>query len=111
MCVQSITLGLFLRAEDGIRLLPVTGVQTCALPISGQFVPPLAFPRLSAPSSPLTLPTIGGLYSVRSEVRRVGKEARYPESAYHQKIKTFAHCFACMQIISELNETEQPRRR
>src|SRR5207245_7387783 len=28
----------FLQAEDGIRAATVTGVQTCALPISGAFV-------------------------------------------------------------------------
>ena len=40
--------------------MPVSG----SAPAPGQLVPPLAFPRLSAPSNPLTLPTIGGLYSV-----------------------------------------------
>src|SRR5690606_39792225 len=30
------TLCCFLQAEDGIRVLHVTGVQTCALPIYGQ---------------------------------------------------------------------------
>jgi hypothetical protein len=30
-------------------------------PPPGQFVPPLAFPRLMAPISPFTSPTIGGL--------------------------------------------------
>src|SRR2546430_394709 len=29
----------FFQAEDGIRDLTVTGVQTCALPISGVFIP------------------------------------------------------------------------
>src|SRR2546430_12853321 len=32
----------FFQAEDGIRDLTVTGVQTCALPISGMFVSPFA---------------------------------------------------------------------
>ena len=31
--------GLCFRAEDGIRDSPVTGVQTCALPISSPYVP------------------------------------------------------------------------
>src|SRR5256886_1312868 len=31
----------FCQAEDGIRYLTVTGVQTCALPISGRQEPPL----------------------------------------------------------------------
>src|SRR2546427_8953635 len=71
----------FFQAEDGIRFLTVTGVQTCALPISAwpgtgtkktglrsrnasetaEF-PPL-ITRASAPSSS----------SMRSEERRVGK--------------------------------------
>src|SRR5688572_6362261 len=30
---HAITMGIFFQAEDGIRVLTVTGVQTCALPI------------------------------------------------------------------------------
>src|SRR2546421_8138687 len=36
----------FFQAEDGIRDLIVTGVQTCALPISADRDPHLARPRL-----------------------------------------------------------------
>src|SRR2546426_5012848 len=36
----------FFQAEDGIRDYKVTGVQTCALPISRQPGPPLHRPRL-----------------------------------------------------------------
>src|SRR5207249_8347107 len=39
-CVVALLLTLFFQAEDGIRLRNVTGVQTCALPIS---VVPLLF--------------------------------------------------------------------
>src|SRR5204863_4484113 len=35
-CGRSSTAGFFFEAEDGIRVLYVTGVQTCALPISMQ---------------------------------------------------------------------------
>src|SRR6266853_1656574 len=38
----------FFQAEDGIRDLTVTGVQTCALPISS----PLSFKRLSSSIAP-----------------------------------------------------------
>src|SRR5256884_5010302 len=80
----------FFQAEDGIRDVAVTGVQTCALPICyGTFI--LAMDRsLGFGSTPsdwtpysdsisLRLP-----YSVnRSEERRVGKECRSRWSPYH----------------------------
>src|SRR2546427_1167678 len=95
----------FFQAEDGIRYLTVTGVQTCALPISVYkmavdwkvalplhpeyrtlpmvwYVPPLS-PITSAANA-------GHLDSVgrspingRSEERRVGKECRSRWSPYH----------------------------
>src|SRR5256885_12337649 len=47
MCYQSISLFVFFfffQAEDGIRDYKVTGVQTCALPISwGRYSVPLDF--------------------------------------------------------------------
>src|SRR5215203_6404145 len=70
----------FFQAEGGIRAIGVTGVQTCALPIS-------------TPSEGCTSP--GHLVSVleidgqqisqesRSEERRVGKECRSRWSPYH----------------------------
>src|SRR5204862_5333814 len=77
----------FFQAEDGIRALYVTGVQTCALPILyslGQFREYLR----NCPSE-YTVPTssvavtpdivICGMYDARdrrSEERRVGKEGR-----------------------------------
>src|SRR5688572_31532378 len=90
----------FFQAEDGIRDLTVTGVQTCALPISQgewllagalyviatagfmganvfydamltEIAPPRAYERASA---------LG--YSFRSEERRVGKECRSWWSPY-----------------------------
>src|SRR3712207_7038005 len=97
----------FFQAEDGIRDIGVTGVQTCALPIftSGTLFPPfherlydthfspeilqkkyflnptfkivLDIPLILVPSSILY-----GLYT-RSEERRVGKECRSRWSPYH----------------------------
>src|SRR5687768_18597268 len=72
------------QAEDGIRDVAVTGVQTCALPISGGPLPPLFPPDnwwnvdvSSAPVDPKSgqfLDFIGR--GTRSEERRVGKECR-----------------------------------
>src|SRR5438128_1228231 len=66
----------FFQAEDGIRDATVTGVQTCALPIS-----PLAqSPAPGASGVPLNT-TVTATFSkpmnaARSEERRVGKECR-----------------------------------
>src|SRR5439155_6726271 len=77
----------FFQAEDGIRDGHVTGVQTCALPIS-----PVSADR-PAPEGALC-PECGGNGCVttsaehssslvlRSEERRVGKECRSRWSAY-----------------------------
>src|SRR5947209_19323295 len=64
----------FFQAEDGIRDIGVTGVQTCALPISSDFVPspcPAGWCRRSPPT--------------RSEERRVGKECRCRWPPYHER--------------------------
>src|SRR5438128_11353786 len=63
----------FFQAEDGIRAATVTGVQTCALPISQL--------RLSCDQFPLQLSRgldhgLPLFLDVRSEERRVGKECR-----------------------------------
>src|SRR3712207_9434124 len=52
----------FFQAEDGIRDIGVTGVQTCALPICG--VRPVRDPQLQG----------------RSAVRRAGSDGRGPAS-------------------------------
>src|SRR5207244_4988811 len=62
----------FCQAEDGIRDDLVTGVQTCALPISRH-----PFGRSAARRGPpKRMPSIdrGGARRTRSEERRVGKE-------------------------------------
>src|SRR2546429_6304103 len=94
----------FFQAEDGIRDVAVTGVQTCALPISegrsrGQSsankYSKSSFDRLRAkPSSPRTSLMVCALRCCssqifsstvpgRSEERRVGKEGRSRWSPYH----------------------------
>src|SRR2546430_5525720 len=69
----------FFQAEDGIRDLTVTGVQTCALPIlrlrSNIEACPLSRRWLAA--------RFWGVHSERSEERRVGKECRSRWSPYH----------------------------
>src|SRR3712207_7753326 len=82
----------FFQAEDGIRDIGVTGVQTCALPISLLCLSKLC--RLL-----ITLESVQNSQSVdehgsvlqhpdstkptRSEERRVGKECRSRWSPYH----------------------------
>src|SRR3712207_8787476 len=92
----------FFQAEDGIRDIGVTGVQTCALPI---FEVSAQTPDIGEASESLPVPFNGepleigfnpeflreGLESAeadelmlkRSEERRVGKECRSRWSPYH----------------------------
>src|SRR5690606_39434500 len=96
----------FLQAEDGIRAFHVTGVQTCALPISpapvAAAVPtaPTTVPA-PAPMAPTPLPMPAPVAALappspppvqsaalpspaarnRSEERRVGKERRCPKAS------------------------------
>ena len=87
----------FFQAEDGIRDYKVTGVQTCALPISngslfrnGWFLW-FSVWELKVPMVPYL--EMGGsnvflfrnlrFQSFRSEERRVGKECRSRWSPYH----------------------------
>src|SRR6516164_1083704 len=73
----------FCQAEDGIRDGTVTGVQTCALPISSR-AEPVHRPG-SARDGPPT--TRGESATARSEERRVGKECSSRWAPYHQKKK------------------------
>src|SRR2546430_7646603 len=91
----------FFQAEDGIRDLTVTGVQTCALPICvnqrlsvvvisaafGEFWNKLAEDLgvaidLVEPAADVK-PQPGTVAVIRSEERRVGKECRSRWSPYH----------------------------
>src|SRR5256885_8391167 len=95
----------FFQAEDGIRDYKVTGVQTCALPISQtprrhdatlHDVDRRAFLRLGVAAGAgalaaacgwdggsLVRPGLWSISRVRSEERRVGKECRSRWSPYH----------------------------
>src|SRR2546422_515386 len=77
----------FFQAEDGIRDVAVTGVQTCALPISSS-TEPAASPARGTLRPQLATPEARGKKEFekcasRSEERRVGKECRSRWSPYH----------------------------
>src|SRR5205085_7228742 len=71
----------FFQAEDGIRDLTVTGVQTCALPICAFAVSSML--RCCTSRSTKTSRYFSPKDASRSEERRVGKECRYRWSPEH----------------------------
>src|SRR5699024_11983459 len=71
----------FFQAEDGIRARNVTGVQTCALPISKMKTKK----RLRISSRKSSLITMHRFPLERSEERRVGKECRAGGAAEREK--------------------------
>src|SRR2546430_8433400 len=84
----------FFQAEDGIRDLTVTGVQTCALPIfaiaAHREIAPIAisprnFVGPGAAQAAVINPAARSFspVDIRSEERRVGKECRSRWSPYH----------------------------
>src|SRR3989442_811115 len=76
----------FFQAEDGIRDADVTGVQTCALPISPQVLAlqhPEAVLLVHHRQAETTEDDTFLDERVRSEERRVGKECRSRWSPYH----------------------------
>src|SRR2546422_1779014 len=104
VCISLIQLFFFFQAEDGIRDVAVTGVQTCALPISVRGADPdraryVSFADWICPThciEPAVCPAIGSARTwemgdavrgltdrLRSEERRVGKECRSRWSPYH----------------------------
>src|SRR2546422_4069374 len=80
----SVPFVFFFQAEDGIRDVAVTGVQTCALPICGFCVMGLLL-LLVQNWRPLIVHRVFGRLQIlsRSEERRVGKECRSRWSPYH----------------------------
>src|SRR2546430_13355688 len=101
MLVCTFVLFFFFQAEDGIRDLTVTGVQTCALPICGVSADVQVMPdgrgilylhqsntqpnEIWLAGRQLTHHTDAALEALdlRSEERRVGKECRSRWSPYH----------------------------
>src|SRR4029077_21294410 len=89
----------FFQAEDGIRDSSVTGVQTCALPISPSRQPPRASWEPSAPYSGRS----ARRRSRRSEERRVGEECRCRWSPDHSKKEIECKCrSACSQRLERV---------
>src|SRR3712207_7081484 len=95
-----VLLYVFFQAEDGIRDIGVTGVQTCALPISDHPGSPRLEPTDVGAQPPTRQPPGRGTRHPgsaafvilrapiatrprRSEERRVGKECRSRWSPYH----------------------------
>src|SRR5437773_3684774 len=72
----------FFQAEDGIRDRDVTGVQTCALPISNGACVMFSIPPSFKKDGIVTAGNASGIVD-RSEERRVGKECRSRWSPYH----------------------------
>src|SRR2546430_11415492 len=99
MCISRLVVVVFFfQAEDGIRDLTVTGVQTCALPIWQQRVWSICLDEQRCDAGPATDDRVlheheyrsrGGILDrgwcvqPRSEERRVGKECRSRWSPYH----------------------------
>src|SRR5690606_40599271 len=88
--INNINLIFFFQAEDGIRDFHVTGVQTCALPISGEALLTEAEKREADlivmgayGHSRLRQFIVGGVTRRRSEERRVGKECRSRRAPKH----------------------------
>src|SRR5207244_8039212 len=82
----SYLLFFFFQAEDGIRDDLVTGVQTCALPISEASDAPLSMDRARLMLRALLAERFQlRLRRQRSEERRVGKECRSRWSAAQYK--------------------------
>src|SRR5437773_12277556 len=89
----------FFQAEDGIRDRDVTGVQTCALPISTRMVCIVSHGFLTAPwTPPVTVPAsppavaMGASGFGRSEERRVGKECRSRGVPDCERKKRWKYC-------------------
>src|SRR2546430_7093804 len=103
-CLERVLIFFFFQAEDGIRDLTVTGVQTCALPIWSDAHRPTAL-RVAHHIASFILRRPGAIDTghvlslgqhchgslftadlttlLRSEERRVGKECRSRWSPYH----------------------------
>src|SRR3712207_7158481 len=91
--IEVVHVFFFFQAEDGIRDIGVTGVQTCALPISNTAGMYGAPDKQMGPCTSPTSAEQGGRAAFhpqmlsrrqgRSEERRVGKECRSRWSPYH----------------------------
>src|SRR5690349_13638192 len=109
---------LFFLAEDGIRALYVTGVQTCALPIWRRLRPARARPaaRRSSPRFPGCRPAhpraaqcVARRFSgARSEERRVGKECGFRGRRYHEEEDLDRRAVHDERVIAEVDGAHHP---
>src|SRR2546430_6734792 len=100
LLLMSLLFFFFFQAEDGIRDLTVTGVQTCALPILSdsdavlrfqareiaildQHIDTITVDSQHAPRPEALVIAARRPKRLRSEERRVGKECRSRWSPYH----------------------------
>src|SRR5438445_13573858 len=90
----------FFQAEDGIRDIGVTGVQTCALPISGVDLLARVTVLGEGVRGSLTKKLIQRL-GLRSEERRVGKECRSGWSPYQEKKKRHRRVRSTIALTNE----------
>src|SRR5947209_18263876 len=94
----------FFQAEDGIRDIGVTGVQTCALPILKTLTHNQREPLLEQKSQQQQ---VKGL--LRSEERRVGKECRSRWSPEHQRKNTRQSRISLMRSTRTTDGSAQAR--
>src|SRR5207253_4839546 len=80
LSIRRMRCSFFFQAEDGIRDGHVTGVQTCALPISHWLRRAAARYECRRRGH---IPASAPCAAARSEERRVGKECRSRWSPYH----------------------------
>src|SRR5688572_33298015 len=95
----------FFQAEDGIRDLTVTGVQTCALPILNR-------PQRNGQEFGRCLTAFANcaLVRVRSEERRVGKECRSRPLPNHENegnmvTDAIYHVYMKHDVIDEIDHS------
>src|SRR5205809_7563690 len=101
----------FFQAEDGIRDVAVTGVQTCALPIStgsdsGAKKPDSAISRFGTFGAAARVHVLATKKITRSEERRVGKECRSRGTPHHEKKKIKTRMRDTNNIHQEHNRFE-----
>src|SRR5437762_12517914 len=107
----------FFQAEDGIRDTSVTGVQTCALPISGHLIYDHDFWSPDSGGRAGERETIAGDVikvaieiapeHVRSEERRVGKECRTRMAPKHKKKKKKVNAYQMKCDRNEVSTAKQ----
>src|SRR5256885_3192880 len=97
-CVMIFVSYFFFQAEDGIRDYKVTGVQTCALPISSRRLPGRTDcwrGLCGYAAAPASAGTAGRSArpprSAKTEEGRGGEEGRSPGGPYHLKKKKKIH--------------------